>query len=182
MSSETKHETKKHAAPHAPAHRATANTSHATGHKPRASGHGASAAHTAPAAQGKAERYREAVGRRKTAIARVRLFAGSGKMTVNGKDFKHYFNLPRLVSSAMAPLSQMNLLKQFDVTVKVVGGGVMAQAEAVRHGISRAIILHTPEWKSRLRAMGYLTRDSRMVERKKYGLRKARRAPQWAKR
>jgi small subunit ribosomal protein S9 len=127
-------------------------------------------------------RYTEAVGRRKTAVARVRLFEGSGKMLVNGKDPKSYFLLPRLLAAAVAPLEQMNLLKQFDVTVTVRGGGTSAQAEAVRHGLSRAIVLHTPDWKPRLRAMGYLTRDSRMVERKKYGLKKARRAPQWAKR
>jgi small subunit ribosomal protein S9 len=126
-------------------------------------------------------RYTEAIGRRKTAIARVRIMAGSGKMTVNDKDVKSYFTLPRLVAVALAPLKELQL-GDIDVTVHVGGGGINAQAEAVRHGLARAIILKTPEWKPRLRAMGYVTRDSRMVERKKYGLRKARRAPQWAKR
>ena len=103
-------------------------------------------------------------------------------MLVNGKEPKHYFFLPRLLAAAVAPLREMNLLKDFDVTVTVRGGGISAQAGAIRHGISRAIVRHTPDWKPRLRATGYLTRDSRMVERKKYGLKKARRAPQWAKR
>jgi small subunit ribosomal protein S9 len=126
-------------------------------------------------------RYTEAVGRRKTAIARVRMFSGSGKITVNGKDIKAYFTLPRLVQDARSPLEQLKLT-EFDVTVVVSGGGIDAQAGAIRLGISRAIIAKTPDWKPRLRTMGFLTRDSRMVERKKYGLNKARRAPQWAKR
>lgn len=126
-------------------------------------------------------RYTEAVGRRKTAIARVRIMSGSGKVTVNGKDIKHYFVLPRLVQDARSPLEQLKL-NELDVTVVVSGGGIHAQAGAIRLGISRAIIAKTPDWKPRLRTMGFLTRDSRMVERKKYGLNKARRAPQWAKR
>ena len=156
---------------HAPAahHAAPAHT--ATAHAP---------AHAAPHA--KAARYTEAVGRRKTAIARVRIAAGKGTVTVNGKDLKSYFTLPRLVAAAVAPLTQLNLAKDFDVTVHVSGGGVNAQAEAVRHGLSQAIVSVDAAWKPRLRAMGYMTRDSRMVERKKYGLKKARRAPQWAKR
>ncbi len=124
----------------------------------------------------------EATGRRKTAIARVRIVAGKGTVTVNGKDLKHYFSLPRLVAAAVAPLVQLNLAKNYDVSVKVSGGGINAQAEAIRHGLSQAIVMADVAWKPRLRAMGYMTRDSRMVERKKYGLRKARRAPQWAKR
>jgi small subunit ribosomal protein S9 len=131
-----------------------------------------------PAGKG---RYTEAVGRRKTAIARVRIFAGNGKIMVNGKDIKAYFTLPRLVADAKSPLEQLKL-SEYDVTVMVSGGGIHAQAGAVRLGISRAIIAKSPDWKPRLRTMGFLTRDSRMVERKKYGLRKARRAPQWAKR
>ncbi|MDR3582404.1 MAG: 30S ribosomal protein S9 [Candidatus Pacebacteria bacterium] len=126
-------------------------------------------------------RYTEAVGRRKTSVARVRLMPGSGKFTVNGKDAKAYFTLPRLVQAAKSPLEQLQLT-DFDVSVKVSGGGIHAQADAVRLGISRAIILKDPAWKPRLRTMGFLTRDSRMVERKKYGKLGARRSPQWAKR
>jgi small subunit ribosomal protein S9 len=126
-------------------------------------------------------RYTEAVGRRKTAIARVRIMAGNGKMTVNDKDPKNYFTLPRLVMDARSPMDQLKLV-EFDVTVHVSGGGIHAQAGAIRLGLARAIILKDAAWKPRLRTMGFLTRDSRMVERKKYGKKKARRAPQWAKR
>ena len=141
-------------------------------------------AHPAPAhkpAAAKSHRYTEAVGRRKTAIARVRIMPGTGKMTVNGKTPTEYFTLPRLVQDARSPLEQLKLT-EYDVTVVVSGGGIHAQAGAVRLGLSRAIIAKEPDWKPRLRTMGFLTRDSRMVERKKYGLNKARRAPQWAKR
>jgi len=135
-----------------------------------------------PAASAKSHRYTEAVGRRKTAIARVRITTGgTGKMTVNGKTPAQYFTLPRLVQDARSPIDQLKL-DEYDVTVVVSGGGIHAQAGAVRLGLSRAIIAKTPDWKPRLRTMGFLTRDSRMVERKKYGLNKARRAPQWAKR
>jgi small subunit ribosomal protein S9 len=128
-----------------------------------------------------ANRYIEAVGRRKTAIARVRLSAGDGKLIVNGKDAKEYFALPRLITAAIAPLKELQM-DAFDVSAKVSGGGIHAQAEAIRLGIARAIVEKSPEWKKRLRVSGFLTRDSRMVERKKYGLKKARRRPQWAKR
>lgn len=128
------------------------------------------------------ERYTEAVGRRKTAIARVRISAGNGKVVINGKDLKGYFTLPRLMAAAVSPLEDLKLAGDFDVSVKVSGGGIHAQADAVRMGVARAIVMKTPAWKSRMRIAGFLTRDSRMVERKKYGLRKARRAPQWAKR
>ena len=135
-----------------------------------------------PAVHATKARYTEAVGRRKTAVARVRIIAGNGKITVNGEDAKKYFTLPRLVAAAKAPFEQLKIGGDFDVTVKVSGGGIHAQAEAVSLGLARAIIAKSPEWKPRLRATGFLTRDSRMVERKKYGKRKARRAPQWAKR
>ena len=144
----------------------------------------ATVTHPAPAhkaATAKSHRYTEAVGRRKTAIARVRIMPGTGKMTVNGKTPMDYFTLPRLVTDARSPLDQLKLT-EYDVTVNVSGGGIHAQAGAVRLGLARAIIAKTPDWKPRLRTMGFLTRDSRMVERKKYGLNKARRAPQWAKR
>ena len=138
-------------------------------------------AHRAPAHHA-SHKYVEAVGRRKTAIARVRIMKGTGGMTVNGMDAKKYFSLPRLAVVAKAPAERVGIAKEFDVTAKVVGGGVHAQAEAIRLGFARAIVKQSPEWKKQLRAMGFLTRDSRMVERKKYGLKKARRSPQWAKR
>lgn len=143
-------------------------------HKPAT--HPVHAAHSA-----KSGRYTEDVGRRKTAIARVRIMAGTGKVTVNGKSLKDYFTLPRLVADAKSPIEQLKL-GDYDVQVNVKGGGIHAQAGAVRLGLARAIVAKSPDWKPRLRTMGYLTRDSRMVERKKYGLNKARRAPQWAKR
>ena len=147
------------------------------------------AAHTAPhavAAHAPAHkahgRYTEAVGRRKTAIARVRISPGKGVFTVNGdKDLKSYFTLARLVNTARSPLDQLKI-DDVDVSIHVSGCGIHAQADAVRLGLSRAIILKTPDWKPRLRVIGFLTRDSRAVERKKYGKLKARRAPQWAKR
>ena len=152
--------------------------------KHRAPAHHAPAGHAAPAAAASAlrkSRYVEAVGRRKTAIARVRISSGTGKVTVNGKDLKGYFSLPRLMAAAVSPVKELQI-GDLDISVHVSGGGTNAQAEAMRHGLSRAIVLQTPDWKPRLRAMGYMTRDSRMVERKKYGKRKARRSPQWAKR
>jgi small subunit ribosomal protein S9 len=127
------------------------------------------------------ERYFEGVGRRKTSIARVRMFPGNGNFTVNGKKLKEYFVSTKHQNTAIAPLNDLKLVA-FDVTAIVSGGGIHAQAEAIRLGLSRAIILKSPEWKKRLHTVGFLTRDSRMVERKKYGLKKARRAPQWAKR
>lgn len=164
-------------------HAAAAHATHAAPHTGARATAARPAAHAAPAvAHTKAVRYTEATGRRKTAIARVRLSAGSGKVVVNGKDLKGYFTLPRLMAAAVAPLSELKLTDNYDVSVHVSGGGIHAQADAVRHGISQAIVAIDAEWKPRLRAMGYMTRDSRMVERKKYGLKKARRAPQWAKR
>jgi small subunit ribosomal protein S9 len=127
-------------------------------------------------------RYIEAIGRRKTAIARVRLSTGDGKVTVNGKQPKEYFTLPRLVAAAIAPLVELQIMNGYDVSAHVSGGGIHAQAEAIRLGLARAIVEKDSAWKLRLRAAGYLTRDSRMVERKKPGLLKARRRPQWAKR
>ena len=133
----------------------------------------------APKMHGK---YIEAVGRRKTSIARVRLFEGSGKMTVNDKDAKQYFALPRLVADAIAPLTSLKMAGEWDVSAQVSGGGIHAQAGAVRLGVARALVKKDAELKTRLRIFGFMTRDSRMVERKKYGLKKARRSPQWAKR
>ncbi len=138
-------------------------------------------AHAAHPAAEKA-RYVEAIGRRKTAIARVRLSKGGGSVSVNGKTMKEYFSLPRLASVALAPLAELKIADSYDVSAHVSGGGIHAQAEAIRLGIARAVAEREPERKNLLRVSGFLTRDSRMVERKKYGLLKARRRPQWAKR
>ncbi len=128
------------------------------------------------------DRYFEAKGGRKTAVARVRLSAKKSGVLINNKDYKDYFRDAHLQKEVMKPFEVMNLESQFGVEVHVSGGGINGQAEAVRHGISRALILINPEFRKRLSKAGFLTRDNRMVERKKYGLRKARRAPQWAKR
>lgn len=126
--------------------------------------------------------YTEGIGRRKAAVARVRIVKGKGEAMINEKPLAQYFGMRRLTEFASAPLAALNIGDRFNVSAKVRGGGVSAQAEAVRHGLSRALVRLNPEFKKRLRALGYLTRDPRMVERKKYGLKKARRAPQWQKR
>lgn len=130
----------------------------------------------------KSERYAEGIGRRKTSIARVRLTGGHGKFLINTKDLKQYFPIARLLMVASAPLEKLKLADKYDVSAHVQGGGITAQAEAVRLGLSRALALKNPDFEKRLHKLGFLTRDPRMVERKKYGLKKARRAPQWAKR
>lgn len=130
----------------------------------------------------KKDRYFEAVGRRKTAIARVRLFIRKGGLMVNNKDYRQYFRLFRLQQTAFSPLEKTQLSNKSDVSARVSGGGPSSQAEAVRHGLARTLILFDPKLKSVLKSLGYMKRDPRMVERKKYGLKKARRAPQWAKR
>ncbi|MBI4095025.1 MAG: 30S ribosomal protein S9 [Candidatus Liptonbacteria bacterium] len=127
-------------------------------------------------------RYSEGVGRRKTAVARVRIYRGGGEHAVNGKKIKEYFLIERFIHSATSPLSKLQVTPTLRMEAKVHGGGVAAQADAVRLGLSRALVKHDAELKRRLRGLGFLTRDPRMVERKKYGLKKARRAPQWAKR
>ena len=127
-------------------------------------------------------RYFEARGGRKTAVARVRLYTKQKGFLVNEKDYKEYFKDPILQKEALQPLEAMNVLDKLGATVKVNGGGLAGQAEAVRQGIAKALTLFNPDFRKRLRRYGFLTRDSRMVERKKYGLKKARRAPQWAKR
>jgi small subunit ribosomal protein S9 len=127
------------------------------------------------------ERYIEAIGRRKTAIARVRLMKGTGKITVGEKSLAGHFQLPRLQDLIKSPLVKLQM-NEFDVTAHVEGGGINAQAEAIRLGIARALVMKDESLKKQLRTLGYLTRDPRAVERKKPGLKKARRAPQWAKR
>jgi len=127
-------------------------------------------------------RYIETVGRRKTSIARVRLMAGESGIKINGKDLGDYFKQVKLQEIVNAPLVILELKNKHGFTVVVSGGGIFSQAEAVRHGITRALIKLDAELRKRLKKYGYITRDSRMVERKKPGLKKARKAPQWAKR
>jgi len=129
------------------------------------------------------DRYFEGTGRRKTSIARVRLYTkGDKNVEVNGVDFKKYFMTPSLQTTVLDSLDKMKSLGRFKVTVVVNGGGINSQAEAVRHGIARALVVFNPEYRKRLRKAGFLTRDPRMKERKKFGLKRARKAPQWSKR
>jgi len=121
-------------------------------------------------------------GRRKKAVARVRLVAGEGNVTVNGKDIDEYFPLETLKVNVREPLETVGVAGSYDVIVRVHGGGMSGQAGAVRHGIARALLEASPDFRQTLKKAGYLTRDPRMKERKKYGLRKARRAPQFSKR
>ena len=122
-------------------------------------------------------------GRRKKSIARVRLMAGTGKITVNGKDITEYFGTETLIVIAKQALEAINKTENYDVIVKVIGGGFSGQAGAIRHGIARALVeVDEEEYRLTLKVAGYLTRDSRMKERKKYGLKKARKAPQFSKR
>ncbi len=123
-----------------------------------------------------------ATGKRKTSVARVHLKDGSGKIVINGKDLSDYF--PRLLyrQQITAPLEAVGELKKFDIKAKVEGGGLTGQAGAVSLGVARALVLYDEEYRALLRDKKLLTRDPRMVERKKYGLRKARRAPQYSKR
>ena len=126
--------------------------------------------------------YTRATGRRKTAVARVMLTPGSGKFVINGKDIEDYFNLETMRIIARQALVLTNTESKYDIKVNVVGGGMNGQAGAIRHGVARALKLADPTLKDEIKKAGFLTRDSRMVERKKYGLKKARRAPQFSKR
>lgn len=123
-----------------------------------------------------------AVGRRKSASARVRLTDGKGEFTVNGKKMEEYFPYFELQQIVLAPLETTAKVGKLNVSVKVVGGGVKGQAIAVSHGLSRSLVKYDEEYKKPLKAVGLLTRDPRVKERKKPGLKKARRAPQWKKR
>ncbi|GAB4193065.1 MAG: 30S ribosomal protein S9 [Simkaniaceae bacterium] len=122
------------------------------------------------------------VGRRKTAVASVRLRKGTGKVNVNGKDIAEYFPSKFLIKVALSPLEKLDLGSQFDVIVRVKGGGLESQAEATRLGISRTLVLKEESHKETLKDLGYLTRDPRMKERKKYGLAGARKRFQFSKR
>jgi len=121
-------------------------------------------------------------GRRKKSIARVRIMDGKGNITINNKPIDEYFNLETLKVIVKQPLTSTNTLDKYDVICKVEGGGISGQAGAVRHGISRALLAANTEYKQTLKSNGFLTRDPRMKERKKYGLKKARKAPQFSKR
>ena len=123
-----------------------------------------------------------AVGRRKSAVARVRLVAGDGKIVINGRDIDNYFGYETLKMTVRQPLALTSLEGRYDVLVNVCGGGLSGQAGAIRHGISRALIKAAPELRPAVKTAGFLTRDPRMKERKKYGLKAARRAPQFSKR
>ena len=123
-----------------------------------------------------------AVGRRKKAIARVRLVAGDGKILINKRELNDYFGLETLKMTVRQPLVLTKAGGDMDILVNVVGGGLTGQAGAIRHGISRALIKANPELRDTLKKAGFLTRDPRMKERKKYGLKAARRAPQFSKR
>lgn len=127
-------------------------------------------------------KYYEAVGRRKTATARVRLFTRGSGMTVNKKDYKNYFMHADLQRIVDGPLRKMKIAERFMVSAVTNGGGIHAQAEAVRHGIARALVAFNADFQKRLKRSGYLKRDSRQKERRKYGLKKARKAPRWSKR
>lgn len=121
-------------------------------------------------------------GRRKKSIARVRLVEGSGVVTINGKSIDEYFGTEVLKTIVRQPLTVTNTVAKYDVIAKVVGGGFTGQAGAIRHGIARALNEANSEFRPALKSNGYLTRDPRMKERKKYGLKKARKAPQFSKR
>jgi small subunit ribosomal protein S9 len=120
-------------------------------------------------------KYFYGTGRRKTAIARVRLYSGVGKITINGKE-------SNLQDDAVSPLKLVGKLGSYDISITVTGGGTTGQSDAIRHGIALALIVSNAEYRPTLKKAGYLTRDPREVERKKPGLKKARRAPQWSKR
>ncbi len=122
------------------------------------------------------------VGRRKSAIAQVVMIPGTGAITINGKEYKQYFPTFTLQQAVEAPLAIVSALTTFDITVSVNGGGMRGQSEAVRHGITRGLILWNVDLKKTLRSEGYVTRDPRVKERKKPGLKRARRAPQFSKR
>lgn len=124
----------------------------------------------------------QGTGRRKKSIARVRLVPGNGTVTINGKDIEEYFNFETLRSEVKRPLTMTNTEGKFDVIVRVHGGGYTGQAGAVRHGIARALLNVEDDFRGILKTAGFLTRDARMKERKKYGLKKARKSPQFSKR
>jgi small subunit ribosomal protein S9 len=134
-------------------------------------------------AESKDTRYIEAVGKRKTSVARVRMTpATKASFEVNGKNLSDYFDLEELITVIEAPFKVLEMTNNYVITVKVLGGGIRSQAEAIRLGISRALIKEDVELRKVLKKEGFLKRDARVKERKKPGLRKARKRPQWSKR
>lgn len=130
-------------------------------------------------------RYFEGVGRRKTAVARVRIYplsSGSSDVKINNKDVEKFFPVLKMRAAALSPLSVFGEKSRPEVTVSVKGGGISGQSEAITLGLARAIVKFNPDFRPTLKGSGYLRRDERIVERKKFGLRKARRSPQWKKR
>ena len=129
------------------------------------------------------KKYFYGTGRRKSSVARVRVYEnGTGSIIINGREIDDYFGLDTLKLIVNQPLVAADLVGKVDLVVTVAGGGVSGQAGAIRHGISRALLTLNPEYRATLKAAGFLTRDPRMKERKKYGLKAARRAPQFSKR
>ena len=126
--------------------------------------------------------YFYGTGRRKTSIARVRIIPGSGAITINGRDIDDYFGLDTLKLIVNQPFGVTGTAGTFDIIANVRGGGIAGQAGAIRHGLARALLQADPNYRAALKAAGFLTRDPRMKERKKYGLKAARRAPQFSKR
>lgn len=129
-----------------------------------------------------AKPYFYGTGRRKSSVARVRVYNGTGKITINDRDIDDYFGLETLKLIVRQPLNLTGTTDKFDIVCRVTGGGVTGQAGAIRHGISRALLQYDAELRAELKKAGLLTRDPRMKERKKYGLKGARRAPQFSKR
>ena len=129
------------------------------------------------------KKYSYGTGRRKSSVARVRVYEnGTGSIIINGRDIDDYFGLDTLKLVVRQPLVTSDMVGKVDVVITVAGGGVSGQAGAIRHGISRALVAQNAELRSTLKAAGFMTRDPRMKERKKYGLKAARRAPQFSKR
>ena len=129
------------------------------------------------------KKYFYGTGRRKSSVARVRVYEnGTGSIIINGRDIDDYFGLETLKLIVRQPLTTIDMLGKVDIVVTVAGGGVTGQAGAIRHGLSRALLGLNAEYRATLKAAGFLTRDPRMKERKKYGLKAARRAPQFSKR
>ena len=126
--------------------------------------------------------YYYGTGRRKSSVARVRVYPGTGKITINDRDIDSYFGLETLKLIVRQPLALTGTTEKFDIVVRVAGGGVTGQAGAIRHGLSRALLQFDESLRPTLKKAGFLTRDPRMKERKKYGLKAARRAPQFSKR
>ena len=129
-----------------------------------------------------AKPYFYGTGRRKSSVARVRLYPGTGKITINGRDIDDYFGLETLKLIINQPFGVTNTVGKYDIVANVNGGGISGQAGAIRHGVSRALLLADESYRPLLKKAGFLTRDPRMKERKKYGLKAARRASQFSKR